>query len=259
MVGQGKVSWTIRDVTGNTRIVETTALYVPDATVRIFSPQSYFQENKQGSLMLNKFGTTLTLADQSTLQFPYQLHNNLPVMFTPEGLNANVNMISMTKNDLEVINKIPDWTVFLNNTENGNLNLKPAQKELLMLHTKLYHADMQRIQSLTVDSVDEGPILLTKHPKVSSCMRPLCATCQIANQGRRSPEVATKIPTRSNVLRANDLEPGAMTSTDQYLSSVLGRLPYTKGKEKRSKKFTGGTIFYDHASQLIYVAHQVSI
>ena len=91
---------------------------MPDATVRIFSPQSYFQENKQGSLMLNKFGTTLTLADQSTLHFPYQLHNNLPVMLTPEGLNANVNMISMTKNDLEVINKIPDWTVFLNNTEN---------------------------------------------------------------------------------------------------------------------------------------------
>ena len=94
--------------------------------------------------MLNKFGTTLTLADQSTLQFPFQLHNNLPVMLTPDGLNLSANVITMTRNDLEVIHKIPDWNVFLNNTEDKNLNLKPAQRELLMLHTKLSHADICR-------------------------------------------------------------------------------------------------------------------
>ena len=79
---------------------------------------------------------------------------------------------------------------------------------------------MQGIQSLSVRRKNGQQILFTKYPKVSSCIRPLCATCQIANQGRRSSDVAIKIPTRSNVLRANDLEPGNMTSTDQYISFI---------------------------------------
>ena len=43
------------------------------------------------------------------------------------------------------------------------------------------------------------------------------------------------------------------------MSSVHGRLAHTKGKEKTSKKLTGGTLFYDHASQHIYLVHQVSL
>ena len=168
-------------------------------------------------------------------------------------------MVSMTKTDINVISKVIDWSILLNNTEDQNTNLKPAQKELLMSHNKLCHADMQRIQSLTVKRKEEKQILLTKNPKVSSCIRPLCATCQIANQGRRSPEMNKTTPLRSDVLRSNDLEPGKLTSTDQYISLVQGRLPHTKGKEKKSKKYTGGTLFYDHASKLIQIIHQVSL
>jgi hypothetical protein len=46
---------------------------------------------------------------------------------------------------------------------------------------------------------------------------------------------------------------------DQYISGLHGRLPHTKGKEAKSKKFTGGTIFVDHASGLIHHRHQVSL
>ena len=37
------------------------------------------------------------------------------------------------------------------------------------------------------------------------------------------------------------------------MSSIHGRLPHTKGKEPESKKFIGGTLFYDHASTHIHI------
>ena len=61
------------------------------------------------------------------------------------------------------------------------------------------------------------------------------------------------------VIRRDDLQPGDRVSTDQYVSPVHGRLPHTKGKEKSQHQYSGGTIFYDHASGLVYLNHQVSL
>ena len=44
-VGKGLVEWPIIDLRGPTRILRTTTHYVPDVHARLFSPQSYFQEN----------------------------------------------------------------------------------------------------------------------------------------------------------------------------------------------------------------------
>jgi hypothetical protein len=46
---------------------------------------------------------------------------------------------------------------------------------------------------------------------------------------------------------------------DQHMSALHSRLPHTKGKEPKWKKYTGGTIFHDHATQLIFLRHQVSL
>ena len=47
---------------------------------------------------------------------------------------------------------------------------------------------------------------------------------------------------------------------DQYIAGkTLGRPPYTKGKEPKNKKYIGGTIFTDHASQSVFVKHQISL
>jgi hypothetical protein len=46
---------------------------------------------------------------------------------------------------------------------------------------------------------------------------------------------------------------------NQFVSSSKGRLKDSKGKEPESKKYTGGTIFYDHASAFMYVVPQVSL
>jgi hypothetical protein len=49
-----------------------------------------------------------------------------------------------------------------------------------------------------------------------------------------------------------------MVSTDQFVSSK-GQLTTLKGKELDSQKYTGGTIFNDHASGFIFVVSQVSL
>ena len=45
--GAGQAKWTVRDVFGATRTIKTQAYYVPDATVCLFSPQTYFREQQK--------------------------------------------------------------------------------------------------------------------------------------------------------------------------------------------------------------------
>jgi len=68
--GEGKVEWTVCDALGTTRTIQTKALYVPSATIRLFSPQSYFQENASGSLRLDSTGVQFTLFDDMKLEYP---------------------------------------------------------------------------------------------------------------------------------------------------------------------------------------------
>ena len=87
----------------------------------------------------------------------------------------------------------------------------------------------------------------------------MCATCKLANSGRTNPAINRVIPVKGPALRTDNLEPGDCVSVDQCMSSIHGRLPNTKGKEPKSKKFTGGTLFCDHASAHIHIVHQVSL
>ena len=92
--GIGKVEWTVRDMFGATRTIKTEAYYVPDATVCLSSPQTYFQEQQKGHLTLDHSSTTLQLHSGSTLQFPYNTNSNLLVM-----LPALPNHIGLTFDD----------------------------------------------------------------------------------------------------------------------------------------------------------------
>ena len=59
-------------------------------------------------------------------------------------------MILTTRIDINVMSKATDCSTLLNTIEDQNTDLRPAQKELLIAHNRLCHADMQRIQSLTI-------------------------------------------------------------------------------------------------------------
>ena len=261
IVGEGTVEWRVRDVLGQVRTISTKGFYVPSASVRLFSPQTYLKEHREhGCVVLDKHGTKLHMPDEheSILEFPFQ-PNNLPFMLTEKHFDNDLPDVSLGQTDMALLSSVTDWSGCLNVADDANVNLKPAQRELMLWHQKLNHCDMQRIQSLCVERDGHPQIILPKEKRVSSCVRPLCATCQFANQGRRSPKVKVNVPIRSPDLRAGDLGPGNRVSLDQHVSSAHGRLPNTKGKEKKSKKFTGGTLFYDHASGHIFIVHQVSL
>jgi hypothetical protein len=89
----------------NNRKIRTTAYYVPDASIRIFSPQTYFKEKKAESLIITHDRTTLTLKDGSRMDFPYQ-ENNLPLMLTDDHSTTKALTLGLTFEDATVINTL---------------------------------------------------------------------------------------------------------------------------------------------------------
>jgi hypothetical protein len=71
VVGSGLVQWTIIDLYGTIRTIRTMAHFVPEAKIRLFSPQVYFQEKNEGFCELTKNRLKLTLPEGTDLEFPY--------------------------------------------------------------------------------------------------------------------------------------------------------------------------------------------
>jgi hypothetical protein len=74
---------------------------------------------------------------------------------------------------------------------------------------------------------------------MSSCDIPRCDACQFAKKKRRSSSADVKRPViaAEGGISNNVLDPGREISVDLYKSSVLGRLPHTKGSESDDEKF----------------------
>jgi hypothetical protein len=224
VIGKGKVCWTIRDYWNVTGVIETDAYYVPDALIRLFSPQSYFQANQHvGRCVIQGQKTTLALPDQTVLEFPYNPHSNLPLMLPDNAFSAGLGRADLAS--------FAARSSLLSVTDQTNQDLRP---ELLLWHFKLGHAGFQWCQKLCRVSSDpfREQILVPKHSSITSCDAPLCTACQLSKQTRRSPEVRTQInPTPT--IRKDNLKSGDCISIDQYVSPLPGRLPHTKGKERR--------------------------
>ena len=257
--GVGTVSWPIRDVFGRTRTVSTQAFCVPDATIRLFSPQRLFQEAQSGRCVMDHLKTTIELPDGGKLEFPYCPGSNLPLMFTERYEKVGL-ATSDTPNPSGLA------TVF-DIISQENANLTAAQKELLLWHFRLGHAGLGWIQSLMRKQKGEQgtesypPIIPTSHDKARSCDKPLCEACLLGKQQRRTPgSVVVKAkPEMEMAIRRNALKPGDCISLDQFESSVRGRLPNTYGKETSSAQLVGGTIAVDHASGFVFLRNQQTL
>ena len=259
VTGVGTVEWTIRDVFGAIRTIRTEAYYVPDASIRLFSPQTYFIEKEAGQLLMTAHHTVLTLADGSELEFPYNMGSNLPLM-----LPHMKSQVGLTYDDVTTLSDEHSIKGYLSVADEVNQNITPSQKELLKWHWRLGHAGFQWVQKLAAKRKQpvegtESPILRTQKPSVSSCPPPMCCACQLAKQSRRGAgsSVETRVPKMD--IRQGDLKPGQCVSIDQYMSALPGRLPHTKGKEKKKDQYNGGTLFVDHATGFMYLKHQVSL
>jgi hypothetical protein len=196
--GYGTVEWTIRDLFGTTRTIRTEAYYVPQATIRLFSPQAYFQETNAGQYLMTAQRSVLTLADGSKLEFPYNPGSNLPLMLP----SVNQAVAGLTFEDRNYLTQPNLLSSFLSVADETNQNLTASQKELLLWHWKLGHAGFQWIQHLAstphepIDGI-EYPILKCKQPRVSSCPAPLCTACQLSKQNRRGAGTSLELTTRT--------------------------------------------------------------
>jgi hypothetical protein len=206
--GIGKVRWQIKDQLGQIAIVETTAYYIPDAQVPLFSPQLYFIEEHDGELLMTKDGVTLRTANERVrLSFPINDQNNLPMALSiPMDSGFCTFHLSTDK-------------VYLNAMAETNQNMTAPQKELLGWHQKFGHAGFRWIQSLMIPRTPryrrhrEGAGLLckvvaTKHNSTRTCDTAtlLCSACKLARANRR-PNGVSKVALRAHemAVRQGDL------------------------------------------------------
>ena len=166
--GIWSVRWCICDSNGTSTSIETTAYLIPEADIKLFSPQAYINENKSGSFTMDPNGTVLTLPNQFSFCFEYHKGNNLPMATTiSSDMVAKVSMSfdSFTRQDMS--NSL---------VEEYNRNHTQAQKELIQWHWKFGHCGFQQIQTLLHSSNSQDSIIMTKYKASSSCPIPLCAS-----------------------------------------------------------------------------------
>jgi hypothetical protein len=266
--GQGTVLWPIEDVDGIRRSITTDAYYVPDAGIRLFSPQSYIKKDKTAMLLVNSDGILFTLKCGTVLRFPLNKSNNLPFMLTESSLRAqkNSHLVSSTSS-FGVYNSLLDRSIF----NRDNFNLNPAQQELLKWHCRWCHCDLNRVRMILAKPRQPKNAAKTGEtipqmvvPSVvgtTTCVTFCCEACQYAKQKRKTPDSSTETKNTDleGVLTAGDLYPGDKVSCDQYMSPSKGRLIHTRGKESSSQQYVGGTIFVDHATNFLFNNHQVNL
>lgn len=141
VAGKGMLRWTVVDNTGCTHDIEIEGYHVPQASVRLLSPQSLYkkfggngyQDEFKYVMHLTKFGIEL--------HAPYG-RANLPILPTrkhePASTWADVFLFESTDTDI--------WTESI--VDARNQNLSAAQKELLLWHHRLLHAGLSKIHNL---------------------------------------------------------------------------------------------------------------
>jgi hypothetical protein len=136
--GKGIIELSVIADDGSSRIINTNALYVPAATVRLLSVQSYCKEKNDGSQFIVtgkachfQFPTSI---GGGKISFDLQSDGNLPRTSASRQLKRSFSSNESNKS----------FTVI----HDDNMNLSRGQKHLLHWHWRLGHASMAWIQYL---------------------------------------------------------------------------------------------------------------
>ena len=261
--GVGMVQWTVRDYHGIVGTIITRAYLVPQASIRLFSPQTYFKENegKGTEAKMNENGISVRTASDDLMFFPYNCCNNLPIML-PDWTDSHPHL-----DDVDVHGLVEQVDQVNQILDDQNLNLTKEEKELLLWHQRLGHVGFTWLQTLMRPTKYESgappdpPTIPVKLKGASKCTPPKCVACSLAKQHRKTSGSSSTHhkPEREMAIRRNNLQPGECVSIDQYVCRTPGRLANTFGKEHDSMRYTGGTIFVDHATGFTFTRHQISL
>jgi hypothetical protein len=145
VLGEGLVHWAVKDIHGNTHVIEIFALHIPHAGVRLLSPQVLKRTHNIGG-SIEDDGIHLSSPDVSILA-PYSSVSNLPelqLVDIPKTSSvwsdtfANISSAHTQNTNVQ--------HVHLSVTDPGNMNLSPSQKELLSWHQRLSHSNLAKVR-----------------------------------------------------------------------------------------------------------------
>ena len=249
--GKGTILLTVLDDDGNKREIKTEALYVPAAKVKLLSVQRYCSIVKEGArFLIDEDGCVFRFPNSQgggTITFDLESDKNLPQTSVIKQWSRKM------MQEKHSGSKLSSRTFTVVAAE--NLNLDNAQKQLLEWHYKLGHYNMNWIRALIRHQIIQ---IRGHNASIGKCY---CQACQLSKQTRKPDGAVNKKirPEKDGALKKNIVAVGGRVSTDQFVSSLPGRLGHTFGKEKADQKYTGGTIFIDEASEFIFVQNQVSL
>ena len=243
IAGVGPVTWTFRNPDGSEIKIRSQCYYVPDAKVRLISPQRLFNKSKgvTGKFEGDEDTFTLQFDGGHRLVVEYDSRNHLPIGYATVG------------DDLP---PMIDPQANLSLLDESNQNITAGHRLLLNWHGRFGHLNFPAVQRI----LRQFPFVSAKFAAASKCDLTdfRCEICQYAKAHRRTTHGKRTQPNeeRDGALKAEHLGPGVRVSVDHFESRLLGRTRDSYGKPS-SAKYKGGCIFVDHGTGYVHVEHQL--
>lgn len=278
--GEGLVKWNVIDTSGNQVTLVVPGFHIPQAEVRLLSPQVLLQE-LGGSYLGTTEKLAFTLGDGHLLDAFYCPRTHLPCLSVAGTRRPFDTQCFWSKAfDFKPTDLSVAYPTLLSSS---NTNLTAAQKEVLLWHYKLSHVSIGWLQLLMRDRkwlhaledqdtpFHRGPFLPCKHKGAVCDITGLkCLACVCAKSHRRPRTNQTRAfdtdnlcsfrqklnGTKENTLKLGHTSPGDCVSCDHYLSPIPGRLYNSFGREQQG--YACGTLFVDHASGKVFNFPQLS-
>jgi hypothetical protein len=244
--GFGIVEWTIYDANGFEFTIRTHAYYVPSADIRLFSPQTFIQEQPldddvtRAEISRSKVTLFLRAEDGRGFEFPFHPQNNIPYMLPlARKQPRSLHLAGLSLDDPEMMTLLEPqgFANVFSVLDETNQNISAAQKELQLWHWRLCHAGLDWIQGMMQERKNafgephSPPILSTSIKTTRRCEKPKCCACSLSKQHRRGSSSQTvHLNPRRYEIKDHDLLPGQCISTNQYYSALPGRRHTTFGK-----------------------------
>ena len=247
--GVGLVKWYIQDTSGRSRSIEVEAYYIPTSRVRLLSTSTLLEKYPGETVTITARGLVMSGVPNSQRRgrifAPINVTSKLPVSIGRKAPKAGCAAFTATP----VVSA-------------DNINLSPAEKELLRWHQRLGHISFKKVQNLMKTGVLAHSEQTRRLHRIACRLAPVkCAACQYAKQKARSaPGSTTKIQAdRRGALSQGHLLPGQEVCVDHFVCSNKGRLFTSRGATKDSNMYCGGAIFIDQSSGHIHVEHQTTL
>jgi hypothetical protein len=151
VAGEGLIHWSLQDINGAVVTLEIMGYHIPNADVRLLSPQVLIRTSS-GHALLNHNGMDISLDDDTILSANYCPRTNLPMVPLALSIMSMGPWYCFWSDafgyPIKAYKEIVEIKSVLHQT---NSNLSSSQKEVLLWHQRLSHASTNSIQTLMRD------------------------------------------------------------------------------------------------------------